>query len=76
MRFGDTLNRSNVMLSYGKVIRNSEGDYEGVILINASERTFFKVYSDIIVCAAFQRQRATGFACPEIAGYNCQWQQI
>jgi len=48
MRFGDTLNRSNVMLSYGKVIRNSEGDYEGVILINASERTFFKVYSDII----------------------------
>ena len=31
---------------------------------------------NIAVCAAFQRQRATGFACPEIAGYNCQWQQI
>ena len=48
MRFGDTLNRSNVMLSYGKVIRNSNGEYEGLILINSSERTFFKVYSDIV----------------------------
>ena len=25
------------------------------------------------VCAAFQRQRATGFACPGTAGYNCRW---
>jgi len=48
MRFGDTENRSNVMLSYGKVIRDSKGAYQGVILINSSERTFFKVYSDII----------------------------
>ncbi|MDD2458179.1 MAG: histidine kinase [Eubacteriales bacterium] len=48
MRFGDTENRSNVMLSYGKVIRDSDGVYQGVILINSSERTFFKVYSDII----------------------------
>ena len=35
-----------------------------------------KSISEDIVCAAFQRQRATGFACPEIDGYNCQWQQI
>jgi hypothetical protein len=27
----------------------------------------------VIVCAAFQRQRATEFACPEAAGYNCRW---
>lgn len=48
MRFGDTLNRSNVMFSYGKVIRDSKGEYQGLILINSSERTFYKVYSDII----------------------------
>jgi two-component system sensor histidine kinase YesM len=48
MRFGDTQNRSNTMLSYGKVFRDSNGEYQGLILINSSERTFFKVYSDII----------------------------
>ena len=26
-----------------------------------------------IVYAAFQRLGATGFACPEAAGYNCRW---
>lgn len=48
MRFGDTLNKTNCMLSYGKIIRNSKGEYMGLILINSSERTFFKVYSDIV----------------------------
>jgi two-component system sensor histidine kinase YesM len=48
MRFGDTLNRSNVMLSLWQSDPNSNGEYEGLILINSSERTFFKVYSDIV----------------------------
>lgn len=48
MRFGDTLNRTNCMLSYGRIIRNSKGRYMGVILINSMERNFFQVYSDII----------------------------
>ena len=28
------------------------------------------------VGAAIQCRQATGFACPEFAGYNVQWQQI
>lgn len=48
MRFGDTLNKTNCMLSYGRIIRNAKGEYMGVILINSMERSFYKVYSDII----------------------------
>jgi two-component system sensor histidine kinase YesM len=48
MRFGDTMNKTNCMLSYGRVIRNSKSEYMGIILINSAERDYFKVYSDII----------------------------
>ena len=35
------------------------------------KRNTIAIYQDVY--AAFQRLGATGFACPEAAGYNCRW---
>lgn len=48
MRLSEDGKHKSAILSYGKIVRNGTGEYEGIILVNASERAYYGLYRDVV----------------------------